>query len=190
MKLLHARCLVAALLMVSSLPVLALKSDRDQAIDIKADSAERDEKLGITLYHGNVVIRQGTVLIEAETVTIKTRVSSQNGKEELEEIVTVGKPSHLQQQMESGEWVDARSTTIRYEVNSDSVTLVEDAVLKQGEQVIAGNSITYDIGAQKVKARSSDATVSATDNTGTADEPSGRVTVTIPPRSVVKKPAP
>lgn len=152
----------------------ALKDDRTKPIKITADTAERDEKLGITLYHGNVVIRQGSILIEAETVTIKTHISPISSHEELEEIITIGKPSHLQQRLESNnEIVDAVSTTMRYEVSSDAITLIESAVLKQEGRIVTGDRITYDIGAQKIIASGEKTTEKSPD----------RVTVTLPPKT-------
>jgi len=151
----------------------ALKADRDQPIEIASDSAERDEKLGLTLYHGNVVIRQGSVLIEAETVTIKTRVSTVSKRDELEEILTVGKPSRMQQRLESnGELVAATATTIQYQVSNDTLTLIENAELKQGERLITGDRISYDIVAEKVTAGGN----------MQDKQPAERVTVTLPPK--------
>ncbi|MDG1322270.1 MAG: LptA/OstA family protein, partial [Porticoccaceae bacterium] len=49
---------------------LALSSDRAQPISISADYAERNELTGLTQYRGNVIIRQGSILIDAEEVTI------------------------------------------------------------------------------------------------------------------------
>ncbi len=155
----------------------ALKDDRNQPIEISANNAERDEKLGITLYHGNVVIRQGSLLIEAETVTIKTRISAISSQEELEEIITVGKPSHLQQQLEANEEIiDASGTTLQYIVSSDTIHLIENAVLKQGARVITGDRITYDVAAQKVIAGGEQ----------TENKNPERVTVTIPPKPKAK----
>jgi len=157
---------------------LALKDDRTKPITITAGRAERDEKLGLTIYQGNVVIRQGSILIEAETVTIKTRISPVTSREELEEIIATGNPSHLQQQLElNGELVDAISTTIRYDIDSDAVSLIENAVLKQGERVVTGDRIIYDIAAQKIIAGGEK----------TAENPGDRVTVTIPPKSTTPK---
>ena len=155
-----------------SVQVLALKDDRNQPIEISSDSAERDEKLGVTVYHGNVEIKQGSILIQAETVTIKTHVAEKSGQEELEEIITVGKPSLIRQQTEAngGEWVVATATTIHYDVKADTITLIESADLKQGGRSITGDRIRYDISAQKVLA----------DGAVTKNPKPERVTVTIP----------
>jgi lipopolysaccharide export system protein LptA len=53
-----------------AMPCMALPDDRQQPISIESDYAERNEKTGRTVYRGNVVISQGSVLIEAEEITL------------------------------------------------------------------------------------------------------------------------
>ena len=48
----------------------ALPEDRDQPIQITADTAIRDEKQGVTVYTGNVHMIQGSLDIVADTITI------------------------------------------------------------------------------------------------------------------------
>ena len=48
---------------------LALPDDRQQPIHISADNALRDEKKGITIYRGNVVLNQGSLHISANRIT-------------------------------------------------------------------------------------------------------------------------
>ena len=49
-------CLVALYVGTGSSALVALPSDREQPIHISADSAIREDKLGITRYDGNVVL--------------------------------------------------------------------------------------------------------------------------------------
>ena len=49
---------------------MALPSDREQPIRVQADSAELDERQGVAVYRGSVVITQGTLKITGDTVTI------------------------------------------------------------------------------------------------------------------------
>ncbi len=44
-------------------------TDRQQSITIDSDSAERDEKTGLTVYGGNVAARQGSLIIEGDAIT-------------------------------------------------------------------------------------------------------------------------
>ena len=72
----HVRLLKSCagmLLLLLSLPAAlthALPDDRDQPIHITADKALRDEKKGVTIYSGNVQMVQGSLELEADTLTI------------------------------------------------------------------------------------------------------------------------
>ena len=62
----------AALLLctILSAAAVALPDDREKTISIESDSAERNEKTGLTVYQGNVIISQGSILIEADKITL------------------------------------------------------------------------------------------------------------------------
>jgi lipopolysaccharide export system protein LptA len=151
----------------------ALKSDKEKPIEVSANSAERDERLGLTTYTGKVVIKQGSLLIEADQVIIKTIISKKNSIEELQEIFTTGQPSHFQQQIKTeGDLVDATAHTIIYRVADKKVDLIEDAVVKQQGRVITGDKISYDVNLQRVTANGQ----------GVNSTTPGRVTVIIPPK--------
>ena len=47
----------------------ALPTDRTQPIRVQADSAELDDKQGVAVYRGDVVITQGSMKITGNTVT-------------------------------------------------------------------------------------------------------------------------
>ena len=49
----------------------ALSTDRDQDIEIEADSLESDDTKGLAIYKGDVVIVQGTLKITGDHVTIQ-----------------------------------------------------------------------------------------------------------------------
>jgi len=70
----------------------ALDSDRDQPIQIVADLAVRDELAGETRYEGNVVLTQGSLVITADTLSIR------HNTDEADKIVATGKPATLVQQ--------------------------------------------------------------------------------------------
>jgi hypothetical protein len=48
----------------------ALESDRNQVLQIQADSAELDENRGTAIYKGSVELSQGSLLIKANILTI------------------------------------------------------------------------------------------------------------------------
>jgi len=156
------------------LGTLALPSDKEQAIEIQANSAERDEKLGVTTYEGNVDIKQGSLHITAEKVTITTTRSSADDTEELESLTATGERAHFRQQLEAGgDFVEADAKTIHYVVSDRKVQLHGEAQLIQGGSIISGDRIVYDIAAQRVQARA---------EVNSSNAPVERVKVIIPPK--------
>ena len=131
--------------------VYALPSDRQATITVEADHAQINDKTGITEYKGTVVIRQGTMLIRADQVTIYS-TDGQASK-----IICIGEPAHYQQQpnLEDG-LVKAQASTIEYYLDRDVITLIKNASLEQQNSTLKGDHINYDIKAELVEARGSD----------------------------------
>lgn len=147
---------------------IALPDDRNQPIEIQADSAERDAKTGVTTYTGNVDIKQGSIHIAASTVTLKT-----DKNDELSTVIATGGPARYEQQISGpDDKVEALGSTIHYQIQQDLITLQQNASLEQKGTTIKGERIEYDVKAEKVKA--SGAQKGSTDN-------SKRITVVIPP---------
>lgn len=152
------------------LPLLAtaLPNDREQPIEIQADSAERDAKTGVTTYTGNVDIKQGSIHIAASAVTLKT-----DENDELSTVIATGSPARYEQEISGPEdKVNAQGATIHYQIKQDMITLQQNASLEQKGTTIKGERIEYDVKAEKVKA--SGALKGSKDN-------SKRISVVIPP---------
>lgn len=62
----QATCLAAIAL--SSASSFALPSDRNQQLSLVADRATYNDRTGITTYTGNVVIEQGTMKLQADSI--------------------------------------------------------------------------------------------------------------------------
>jgi lipopolysaccharide export system protein LptA len=143
-----AAALVMALTLVAG-PTQALPDDRDQPIHITADKALRDEKLGVTVYSGNVQMDQGSMRITADTLTIY------HIAEEADKIVAEGRPAKMQQQPELDKGpVHAHARVIEYFRDEERVHLQSNARVEQDGAVVTGDSIDYLIAEQLVKADS------------------------------------
>jgi len=142
-------CLLGIFLGTST--VLALPSDRQATITVESDRAQLNEKTGITDYQGSVIIKQGTMLIEADQVTIHSTDGKAN------KIICLGKPAHYQQQpnLEDG-LVNAHANTIEYYLDTEVIILIKNASLEQQGSTLKGDRINYDIKAELVEARGSD----------------------------------
>lgn len=132
-----ALCLLVSL---TSSSLWALPSDRAQAIHIESDSATRNDKTGITVYTGSVRIKQGTMRIAADKVTVYTtdRVVSK--------IICLGKPAVYQQQPQTeDELMTARANSIEYRLAKEIMVLTGNASVDQGGSEIKGPVINYDL---------------------------------------------
>jgi lipopolysaccharide export system protein LptA len=134
----HAKyrfALLAGLLWLG--PSLALESDRRQPIELSADSVDIDEGKGISVYRGDVDLRQGTIRVLADVITVhqKNRKATR--------IVAEGRPVKFRQQSEKGP-VTGEARLAEYEVDSENLVLTGDAVLVQGKDTMRSDRIVYD----------------------------------------------
>ena len=86
------RWLSAWLLLLAATYASALDSDREQPIQIEADEAVRDERVGETRYEGNVVLTQGSLRITADRIAIRHDAKGADA------ILATGQPARLVQQ--------------------------------------------------------------------------------------------
>ncbi|WPC04330.1 lipopolysaccharide transport periplasmic protein LptA [Pseudomonas sp. MBLB4123] len=126
----------------------ALPSDREQPIRVQADSAELDDKQGVAVYRGDVIITQGTLKITGDTVTI-----TQNAQGEIEIFTSVGKPAYYEQKPAADKQiVQAYGLTIQYFAASERIVLIDQAKVIQEGNTFEGEKIVYDTRRQIVNA--------------------------------------
>lgn len=148
---------------------MGLAGDTKQPIHIESDRAERNERKGITIYQGSVIIRQGTIRIEADTVSIY------DTGERVEKIVCQGDLARYEQQVgDSQAPVIAYAKTIEYSIAADTISLIRMASLEQEGATITGEQIHYDLKNEVVKAKG--------DQTGKQ-----RIQMIIPPQALEKR---
>ena len=151
--------------------VKALTIDDTQAILIESDAAERNEKTGLTQYIGNVSIRQGSLIINANKVELfyqGNRVSR---------ILSTGNPASYQQKTLSGQ-ILARAETIEFLPESKEIQLKTNASLSKDGTLITGDSIYYDIANETWRAK------------GDNQSNQKRIQLVIPPLEKIDKPSP
>jgi len=129
-------------LLSSSLPLMALESDRQQPLEVNANSTDGTLGDGVTTLRGNVDIRQGTLHITAD----EAEVNKVDGK--VNSVTFRGKPAFLEQEIEEQGLVQAEANTIDYQVASGLVTLTGNADVTHPQYQISGESLTYDLNVQ------------------------------------------
>lgn len=139
--------LLLLLASLGSMTAQALPGDREQPIRIQSDTAERNEKSGETTYRGQVEMTQGSLRIEADSITIHS-----NDKK-VTHIIAMGNPAHYQQQPEADKaMVKATGNTIKYFVDTEKLHLIEQASIDQDGAIMKGERIDYDIQSALLKA--------------------------------------
>lgn len=139
------RLLLSLLLATASTWTLALPEDKDQPIELAADSVDINETTGVSIYRGDVDLKQGSMRVLADEVQI-----FQKGRQPAKVIAT-GKPVRFEQAAANG-LVKARARKAEYEVNSENLLLTGDAVLIQGKDTMQSDRIVYDRVRAQVKA--------------------------------------
>ena len=169
---------------------------KDQPIDLVAASSDFDYKKNALLFK-QVKIAQGPLKVEADTASAtglnfeesdwtlsgKVKITVPDGmltssdakvmfrKNQISRAEISGAPAEFQQLVkETGTLAKGHANTIVYDVQANTVRMAGDAWLTDGENVIRGETLVYDIAGQRVAA-----------NPGGTDP--GGVRITINPRS-------
>ena len=141
------KLLILLIAFVSTL-VFALPEDTSQPIEIEAQLVVVDETTGFNEFSGNVIVRQGSLLLSAEVIQVQTN------NEEVVRMVAKGsleKPAkYTQNQENQTRFVEATATQITYEVNEGMIFLVGNAHLVQGFDSFSGDTLNYDVNNDKV----------------------------------------
>ena len=169
---------------------------KDQPIDLVAASSDFDYKKNALLFK-QVKITQGPLKVEADeasatglnfedsdwTLKGNVKITVPDGmltssdakvmfrKNQISRAEIRGAPAEFEQLIkETGKLAKGRANSIVYDVQADTVRMAGDAWLTDGENVIRGETLIYDIAGQRVAA-----------NPGGTDP--GGVRITINPRS-------
>lgn len=148
----------------------AVPSDRNEPVSLVADRATFNEKTGITTYTGNVIIEQGTMKLEANSI-----VANLNSNKEISVITATGSPARFQQKTDQAKGLaKGQAQKIVYNAETGILTLVGNALLQQDGASIQGNSLRYSMNKGDIEA------TGTPNSTGSS---AGRVKIVIPPSS-------
>ncbi len=157
-------------LALCSAGAFALPSDRNQPISLVADRATFNEKTGITTYTGNVIIEQGTMKLQANSI-----VANLNSRKEISTITATGGPARFQQKVDPAKGLaKGQAQKIVYNAETGIITMSGSAVLEQDGASIKGNTLKYSMNKGDIVAEGTP------NSTGSS---SGRVQIVIPPSS-------
>ena len=172
------RVAAVAVLVALSVPAHAEKSDRDKPIQLEADRVTVDDIKQISVFIGNVVLTQGTMIIRGDRLEVR------QDREGFRHGTTWGNLAYIRQKREGmDEFVEGWAERIEYDSRADKVQMFNRAVMKRGEDEVRGNYISYDITTEFFQVMGG--------GTKTASSGDGRVRAVIQPKSKDKAaPAP
>jgi len=127
--------------------VNALEGDKNQPITLDSDSGFYDDKKGLSIYTGDVVVIQGSMRLEADKVVVYLE------DREIQKMVATGNPVKFQQTPEEGkEDVHGNSLIADYYPETKLLVMKQKAVVWQGENSTKSERIEYDRMSEVLKA--------------------------------------
>lgn len=166
---------VCALFCVFSLeqrPALCLSGDQDQQIEIEADTGELDDANNLTIYSGRVIVKQGSIRITGDRMTVYYTEDN-----DIDVLVMEGSPATFRQLPDNSDTYDeAQAVRMEYHKPKNIVILTGQARVSQESGSISARRIEYDSALSRVKITSTPA------ETETGTEKRERVKIIIPPK--------
>jgi lipopolysaccharide export system protein LptA len=157
---------------------LAERADRDKPINLEADRVTIDDAKKVSVFEGNVVLTQGTMMLRADRMTVREDAQGfQYG-------VAHGNLAYFRQKRDGvDEYVEGWAERIEYDGKAERIQLFNRAHMKRANDEVRGSYISYDQPTEFFRV------VGSQDNTAGAHTP-GRVRAVIQPKSKDGKDAP
>ncbi len=128
--------------LLHSLPIASLQAAEPKPtgpIKISADALELNQKEQSTTYTGHVVMTQGDMRLEADTLKVFTKAG------QLEHIEMRGQPAHFVAKQKEGGLVEGQANEVDYFSKTARIVLRGDGRLAQQGNTIANDYIEYDL---------------------------------------------
>jgi lipopolysaccharide export system protein LptA len=153
--------------MLLATPAHAEQADRNKPVNLEADSVTLDDVKKISVYQGNVILSQGTLMLRANRVQV---TQNANG---LDKVSATGSPVTFRQKVEGrDEFIDGFANRIEFDSVNGQLELIGQAQLKRGSDELRGAQISYNANTEFYR-------VIGQPN---AQTPSGRVRAVIRPK--------
>lgn len=110
----------------------------DMPIDLAADKGFYDQKTGVAVYEGNVVVEQAEMKVWSDKLVILLKEGA------AEHIEAEGKPVKFEYKGQD-ELIKGQAKRVDYEVVTTLVTLTGNAVVTQGDDKVTGDKLTYNL---------------------------------------------
>ena len=132
-------------LVMTSAVGIAVENTSD-IVHIVADEMHFDMQSESSIYNGNVKMTQGSIEILGEYIEIKQE------NNEILSMIAKGNPAQFFQSDIEGNTIEAQSLLIEYLANKNQLVMINQAKLKQDDQVIESEHIIFNTKTKTLKA--------------------------------------
>ncbi|MCJ8321599.1 MAG: lipopolysaccharide transport periplasmic protein LptA [Colwellia sp.] len=146
MKKTTVNLLLLSSLLATTVTIAEEKPDFEQEIFISAQRQAGDLKNKIATYSGDVVIKQGTLIINADSVKVY------QAKVDEEVYIAKGQPAKFEQKLADGSKITLQADEIKYEPAIHSIVISGNALLQQAGSEVKGSQITYNTVTEQLNA--------------------------------------
>jgi len=155
-------------------PAHAEKADRDKPVNLEADVVTLDDIKKVSVYQGNVILSQGTLMLRADRVQVTQNASG------LDKLSATGRPATFRQKLDGrDDFIDGFADRIEYDSADSQLEMIGQAQLRRGSDELRGAQISYNANTEFYKV------VGQPD----AKTPAGRVRAVIRPKPRTDQPA-
>jgi lipopolysaccharide export system protein LptA len=170
------RALALGLLMLhASAVAIAEKADRTKPVNLEADKVTIDDAKQIAVFEGNVVLRQGTLVIRGDRMEVR------QDKEGFRYGTTWGNRAYFRQKRDGvDEFIEGWAERLEYDGRAETMKMFDRAQVKRGQDDVRGNFISYDAKSEFYQVTGGGTRAADTKHAG------GRVRAVIQPRSKQK----
>ena len=155
---------------LNSTTAFAEAADRNKPIELEADSVKVNDAKKTSVYTGNVILTQGTLVIHGDKLIVREDIDG------FQHSTSLGNPTTFKQKREgTNEYIEGSSLRIEYDGRMDKVQLYTKASVKRGGDVVNGDYISYDANSEYAEALGG--------ATAPAGGTPGRVRATIQPKN-------
>ena len=113
-------------------------SHADEALELEADSASYNNETGVAIYHGNVKISQGDIVLKGDVVEVHTV------DDEVSKLIATANPSRLIRRDEQNA-IEAEAQRIEYKMAEGIVDFLGKVKIKDAGKLLTGDHAIYDI---------------------------------------------
>ena len=168
------RILSRFFILVSLVDIVAFarEGDREQPIQIDADTVVANHSSLISDFDGHVVLVQGTLQILADHVHVSEDLKG------FKTLVATGDMVSFRQQTDDLKWMEGQAKNIEYREVNHQIELKKNAWVRRDQDLVRGDDLIYNMATQMLQAKAALKT------------PSDRVHLTLQPAPKTPAPVP